>query len=92
MVRSDDDAAAFLDVVVATQMTLGTPERLAQDIDDTERAVALADRLADPVLRIRTRLRLVGVRYGQCDIVGADSAIAEMDNLAQQIGLPYYAV
>jgi class 3 adenylate cyclase/tetratricopeptide (TPR) repeat protein len=85
--RQSDDEATLTEVVDRTFMTLSTPDRLAAVIEDVERAVALADRIGDPVLRVDTRDRLIWARYQQCDLAAADAVIAERKAITEQIGL-----
>ncbi|MGO9877486.1 MAG: hypothetical protein ACLPVY_27235, partial [Acidimicrobiia bacterium] len=87
--RQVDDDATFVDVIDAAHLTLATPERRDQHLDDIQRAVATADRLGDPVLRTRIRFPMMWVQYQQADLAGADAALAEMETLAKSVGLPY---
>jgi class 3 adenylate cyclase/tetratricopeptide (TPR) repeat protein len=87
--RNTDDAT-FVDVVRDAQLTIMTPDRLVVGVEDLERAAALADRLADPVLAADVRFHLVGARYMQCDLEGADSLIVEVEDLADRIGLSFH--
>jgi class 3 adenylate cyclase/tetratricopeptide (TPR) repeat protein len=87
--RQADDDMTFVEVVQATEIPLATPDRLGQHIADLERAVELADHSADPVLAATTRHQLVAARYMQCDLVGADTARVEMEEITQRVGLPY---
>jgi class 3 adenylate cyclase len=86
--RSSDDPSTFIEVLDLVHFTLTTPDNFAQHLADVERAVALADRLGDPVLRVRARCSLMWARYVQVDIEGADGAIAEMEALTETVGLP----
>jgi len=88
--RQAEDATTFVEVISTTYTDVATPDRQFQaSVDDLERAVALADRLGDPVRRVRSRWHLVGVRYQQCDLAGADQLISEMEDLAEGVGLPF---
>jgi class 3 adenylate cyclase/tetratricopeptide (TPR) repeat protein len=84
--RQSDDAT-FVAVIDTAIMTLTTPDRLVHNVADLERAIALADRLADPVQQLETRSWLVALRYQQCDVAGADRLIAEMEVLGERVGL-----
>jgi class 3 adenylate cyclase/tetratricopeptide (TPR) repeat protein len=87
--RLSGDEATRMEVVDHTFLTLTTPDRQAEVIDDVERSVALADQIGDPVLRFDTRYSLVWVRYQQYDLAGADEVIAELQAITEQIGLPH---
>jgi class 3 adenylate cyclase/tetratricopeptide (TPR) repeat protein len=88
--RHSGDEATRMEVVGHTSLTLTTPERQAEVIDDVERAVALADQIGDPALRFDTRYSLVWVRYQQYDLAGADAVISELKAITEQIGLPHH--
>ncbi len=49
----------------------------------------LADRIGDPVLRVQTRYHLIGARYRQCDLDGADRLLTEFPSIVERVGLPY---
>jgi class 3 adenylate cyclase/tetratricopeptide (TPR) repeat protein len=87
--RRSGDEAAFVNVIGTTNLTLATPDRHAENIEDTERAVMLADRIADPVLQVNTRFNLFAARCRQCDLDGADRLLAEMEAIVERVGLPY---
>jgi len=87
--RQSGDGATFVDVIYNTNSALATPDRLGQVLDDLERAVVLADGLADPVGRIRARFNLVWARYQQCDVEGANRLCAEVEAITERIGLPH---
>lgn len=87
--RATDDDATFVDVVDTTNLTLATPEDHGIYVTDVERAVVIADRLGDPVLRMRIRYPLMWVHWQRGDTAEAASTIATMQELAGWIGLPY---
>jgi class 3 adenylate cyclase/tetratricopeptide (TPR) repeat protein len=86
--RAADDTA-FLEVINATYLSVVTPDRFNTIAEDVERAVAIADRIGDPVLRSEIRERLIEVRYQQCDLSGADQVRAELEDVVERVGLPY---
>ncbi len=86
--QSEDDAT-FVAVFESTSSSLTTPDRLAQTIESAQRAVALADRIGDPVLRVGSRRDLVWARYQQCDLLGVDTVVTEIEGIVEQMGLPY---
>jgi len=85
--RAGDDTA-FVDVLATTFLTLATPEYRDQAIADVERAVAIADRLGDSLLRCAIRLPLLFARYQRADLAGARTAIDDMATLADRLRLP----
>jgi len=87
--RQGDDDATFVQVINTTRFALTTPDRLEQDIEDLEHTNRLADRIGDPALRCHARYWLVAARYQQCDLAGADAAIAEMEDIVERVGLPH---
>jgi class 3 adenylate cyclase/tetratricopeptide (TPR) repeat protein len=84
------DDEAFVSITRSTQLYVATPDRLTDAFESVERAVALADRIGDPVLRTGIRFNLVSVRYQQYDAAGADAVRAEMADIAHETGLPYF--
>ncbi len=86
--RLAGDDTAFVDVLATTFLSLATPEYRDRTIADVERAVAIADRLGDPLLRCAIRLPLIWARYERADLAGAGTAIDDMATLADQLGLP----
>lgn len=86
--RAGDDAA-FADVVDGAFTDLAAPSDRDQLIDDIERAVAVADRIGDPVLQARVRFQMMWARYQQADIVAADAVLAEMEALTEMVGLAH---
>ncbi len=89
--RQTRDDATFINVVEATHLTLATPDRRDQHLDDLQRALTIADRLGDPVLRCRIRYAAMWARYQQVDLAGADTILGEMESLDEMVGLPYLA-
>jgi tetratricopeptide (TPR) repeat protein len=87
--RRVDDEVVFLEVFDLAYYMLATPDRRDQHLDDTERALAIADRLGDPVLRIRIRNLMMWARYQQADIAGADAVLSEIQTLTETVGLAY---
>ena len=87
--RQSHDDAAFVQVIGTTGITLATPDRATQNLEELERATMLADRIGDPVLRVQTRYHLIGARYRQCDLVGADRLLTELEDIVERVGLPY---
>jgi tetratricopeptide (TPR) repeat protein len=88
-VRQTDDDAAFVDVLTATHLSVATPDRLAQAVDDIEHAVVLADQIGDPVRQAGARNHLIWARYQECDIAGVNAVVAEMEQITERVGLPY---
>lgn len=74
-----------LDIILASH---ASPDYRDQLIADVERAVEIADRSGDPVLRSRIRLHLVWVRVQQVDPSGADAVLRELEALTEAVGLP----
>jgi len=87
--RPSGDEAAFVEVVESSQVALNTPDRREQCIDVYERAVAMADRMGDPVLRVQSRWQLLWARYQEADLAAVDVLLAEMEALTEGVGLPY---
>jgi len=86
--RAADDAT-FVAVLDATVADIAAPDRRERAVDDVERAVAMAERVGDPVLQARITFQLLWVRCQQADVPGADIVVAELEDLTQRIGLPY---
>ena len=89
LARRTGDDATFVDVIDTTLFALGAPEYRDQLVEDTARALTMADRIDDPVLRVRIVEQIVWARYQQADVVGADIMLAEMEALNETIGLPF---
>jgi class 3 adenylate cyclase/tetratricopeptide (TPR) repeat protein len=87
--RFAEDDAAFVEVIKTTFLSLATPDNRDQEIDDVERAVAIADRIGDPGLQCNIRFPLAWARWQCANIDGAAAVIHEMDELAEKLGLPY---
>jgi class 3 adenylate cyclase len=87
--REQGDPATLVKVFNLTEVALVTPDRLDESIRDIQEAVALADRLGDPVLRVSSRFDLVWVRYQQCDPQGAEATLEDMVRIGEQVGLPF---
>lgn len=85
--RSANDESSLVDVLDAVALAW-SPDDRDQQIEDVERAVAMADRIGDPVLRARIRYLAVWSEYQRVDIVGADAVLAEMGTLTEMVGLP----
>jgi tetratricopeptide (TPR) repeat protein len=88
--RTCGDAAVIVDTINSTRVTLVTPDRVSDAINDLESAARLADDLGDLPLRVDARVGLIGARYLQADGDGADEALAEMQSLTESLGLPAY--
>ena len=86
--RHSGDDAAVVQVIDTTLAAVATPDRLGDTIADLEQAVAIADRIADPVLQARTRYQLVWARYQESDIAGSNRLCAEMEAITERVGLP----
>jgi class 3 adenylate cyclase/tetratricopeptide (TPR) repeat protein len=82
------DAATVVEVIDVTRNPLSTPERLSQTIAEVQRAVTLADGLGDPALRFQSRFHLTSIRYAEGDLASVDTTVAELEQLADEIGLP----
>jgi class 3 adenylate cyclase/tetratricopeptide (TPR) repeat protein len=87
--RQIDDDPTFVEVSDLTFSALATPDRVAETVDDLERAVALADRTGDPTLRARSRFNLVWAYYQRCDMPGVDAVVMEIERIAEQVGMPH---
>ncbi len=87
--RQNDDDATFVDVLEIILANHASPDHRDQLIADVERAVAIADRIGDPVLRGRIRIHLVWARDQQTDVVGADAILRELEALTEAVGLPH---
>ena len=87
--RQGGDDPTFIDVVDATHLTLATPDRLDQHLEDIQRVHTNADRLGDPVLRARSCYPAMWARYQHADLAGADVILGEMESLVEMIGLPF---
>ncbi len=87
--RQAGDDATFVDVVDTTHFALAPPDRRDQHIEDTEHAVAMADRIGDPVLRARIRYPMMWAQYQQADLTRADTVLTEMEALTEMVGLPH---
>jgi tetratricopeptide (TPR) repeat protein len=87
--RACGDDGTFLEATIGTHITLSTPDRRDQQVEDAKRAVSIADRSGDPDLRTRARFPMMWVRYQQADVKGLDATLAEMGSIAEGAGLPY---
>ena len=87
--RGAGDDATFVDMIDTACTQLATPDHRDQVVDDVARAVAMADRIGDPVLRARIRFPMMWAQYQRADIVGADTVLSEMEALTQIVGLPH---
>jgi len=86
--RQTDDGSTFIEVVDRTHTYLATPDQNDQRIGDIERAVELADRIGDPVLRARIRYSMLWAQYQKADVAGADAVLGELETLDEALGLP----
>jgi class 3 adenylate cyclase/tetratricopeptide (TPR) repeat protein len=86
--RQAGDDATFVDVIDHTSTSLATPERRDQLLADIERALAISDRIGDPLLRSRIRYPMMWAQYQRANLAGADVALAEMETLTATVGLP----
>src|SRR5262249_25452460 len=85
--RAGDDAT-FVDVADACHLPLDSPDRREQQIEALEHAVTLADRIGDPVLRLRIRWSMPWAFYQRVDINGADALLTEIEALTETVRLP----
>ena len=86
--RQSGDDPTFVEVLEITLYNQASPDHRDQLVTDIERAVAIADRVNDPVLQARIRPPLIWARYQQADITGAEAVAAELEALTEQVGLP----
>ena len=89
-IASLSDPATALQVFNRCYPSQLQPESLAQRLVETDEAVALADRLDDPVARIQARFNRVHACMEAGDLAEADRRLNEMETLVGQTGLPYY--
>jgi class 3 adenylate cyclase/tetratricopeptide (TPR) repeat protein len=86
--RADDDPT-FVEVLDKIFTEIAAPDRRDQVADDVARAVAMAERIGDPVLLADIKFQLIWVRCQQADLLGADTALSEFEALTETIGLRY---
>ena len=87
--RGAGDDIAFVDVIQNSLVATATPDRRDRVVADIRNGVTIADRLGDPVLRSRIGFASVWTGYQQVDILGVDTMLAEMEALADLVGLPF---
>ena len=87
--RESGDDVTFVDVLDIAFISQASPDHRDRLASDVERAVAIADRVGDPVLRSRINNHLVWVRYQQADIAGAQAVTGELAALTEKVGLPH---
>ncbi len=87
--RESGDDVTFVDVLDIALLSQASPDHRDQVVTDVERAVAIADRVGDPVLQGRINNHLVWVRYQQADIAGAEAVTRELEALTAKVGLPH---
>lgn len=84
------DQATALRVINHCYPSQTQPESLADRLVETDEAVALADRLGNPVARIQARFNRVHACMEVGDLAETDRRLDEMEALVGQTGLPYY--
>ncbi len=84
------DESTVLDVVSRCYLPRAQPETLPERLAETTQAIAMADRLGDPVARLQTRFNRVHACMEAGDIAEADGRFEEMETLTHQTGLPQY--
>jgi tetratricopeptide (TPR) repeat protein len=89
MARRTNDDATFVEVFINNHITLETPDQRDEFVADVQSAVTMADRIGDPALRARIRLVMMVVCYMRADVAAADAVLAEIQALADEVGLPY---
>jgi class 3 adenylate cyclase/tetratricopeptide (TPR) repeat protein len=87
--RQSGDDVTFADVLDIAVYSQASPDHRDQLVADIERAVAIADRVGDPVLRGRVDNHLVWVRYQQADLAGSQAVTRELEALTEKVGLPH---
>jgi tetratricopeptide (TPR) repeat protein len=86
--RLASDDLTIVQVTASVHPALKTPDRQAEAIEALETAVRLADRTGDPILRAMARRRATWACYQQLDLERADRLIHELQELADDFGLP----
>ncbi|MGO9875906.1 MAG: ATP-binding protein [Acidimicrobiia bacterium] len=89
MARRTNDAATFVEVITDNNITLETPAQRDEVLADIESAATMADGIGDPITRARICTPMMWVCYQRADIAGADTVLAKLEALADQVGLPY---
>ncbi len=87
-VRFAGDDAAMVEVINVVFSEIETPDRREETIKDLEEALVIADRIGDPVLRLKVRRRAIWGCYQRADIERADQLVREVGLLAEAVGLP----
>jgi class 3 adenylate cyclase/tetratricopeptide (TPR) repeat protein len=82
------DDATFVEVIDSTIYALATPDHRDRLVEDIARAVSIADRINDPWLRARIRFQQAWACHQRADVAGAEATFAEMEALAEIVGLP----
>ncbi|HEY3669413.1 MAG TPA: AAA family ATPase, partial [Acidimicrobiia bacterium] len=88
--RRCDDDATLVDVITQTHMSLATPDRLPETIENLEHAVGLADQLEDLHLQFTTRHYFLTVCYQACDVARAETTVDELEAIKDRSGLPQH--
>lgn len=87
--RRVGDEATLLAVLTGTFLSRSQPDSLDGRAADTEEALALADRMADPVGRFQARYWRCFVCADRGDLAELDQRFAEMAVLAAEIDQPF---
>ncbi|MEY2398212.1 MAG: hypothetical protein QOJ00_1386 [Actinomycetota bacterium] len=87
--RSVGDDATLLAVLNLIALPMWVPENFERSVAASEEALALAERLGDPVAAFWAAMNRVYAMASSLDRAGVDSALDRASALAERIGQPY---